>query len=437
MMIPLKALVMKDLRIFFADQRAVIMSFVAPIVIGAFFGYIFGGNGGTTDASRISVLLVDQDASAISAALFTDLAGSPSLDVKKASADAAREAVRKGTASVAVEVPKDFGADAGRAFFRPGTKPEIAVLYDPSHSAEQMMVQGILTGSVMRVVSREMFSGATGQSVVKDSLAQIEQSQGLAAADKQTLRGLLQSVEQWNERAQASGASGASGGAGLSGGLTVPFEIHQEAVTSRTGVAYNGYAHSFGGMSVQFILFMGIDAGIGMLLQRQRGLWKRLRAAPLSRGLLLGSRAISAAVISMLILLVVFGAARVIFGVRIQGSMAGFLGVCVAFSLMTAAFGLLVAAMGKTPEATRGLATFATLILVMLGGAWVPSFVFPKWLQTVTMFVPTRWAMDGLDAMTWRGLGFADAVWPIAALLGSAVVFGGLAVSRFRWDAEG
>jgi len=182
---------------------------------------------------------------------------------------------------------------------------------------------------------------------------------------------------------------------------------------------------------------MGIDVGIGVLLQRQRGLWKRLRAAPISRGLLLGSRAISAAMISMLILLVVFGVARIVFGVRIEGSMAGFLGVCVAFSLMTAAFGLLVAALGKTPEATRGLSIFVTLILVMLGGAWVPAFIFPQWLQTVTMFVPTRWAMDGFDAMTWRGLGFSAAIGPIAALLGSTAVFGALAVSRFRWEAEG
>ena len=190
-------------------------------------------------------------------------------------------------------------------------------------------------------------------------------------------------------------------------------------------------------MSVQFILFMGIDVGIGVLLMRQRGLWKRLRAAPLSRGLLLGSRALSAAMISLLILAVTFAFARVVFGVRIEGSMAGFLGVCVAFSLMTAAFGLLIAALGRTPEAARGISILVTLILVMLGGAWVPAFIFPPWLQEVTLFVPTRWAMDGLDAMTWRGLGFASAIGPIAALLFSTVVFGVLAVMKFRWEAEG
>ena len=109
------------------------------------------------------------------------------------------------------------------------------------------------------------------------------------------------------------------------------------------------------------------------------------------------------------------------FGVRVEGSLAGFVGVCVAFSLMTASFGLLIASLGRTPESTRGLSIVATLLLVMLGGAWVPTFVFPRWLQTLTAVVPTRWAVDGLDATTWRGLGLASVAWPIAFLLLTAL----------------
>jgi ABC-2 type transport system permease protein len=145
---------------------------------------------------------------------------------------------------------------------------------------------------------------------------------------------------------------------------------------------------------------------------------------------------VSAALISGFILFVLFAFARLAFGVRIQGSFLGFLGVCAAFSLMTAAFGLLVAAVGKTVEATRGYAVMATLIMVMLGGSWVPTFVFPPWLQKVTIVVPTRWAMDGLDGMTWRGLGLSEALLPIAMLLLFTFVFGVLAVMSFRWEAE-
>jgi len=98
---------------------------------------------------------------------------------------------------------------------------------------------------------------------------------------------------------------------------------------------------------------------------------------------------------------------------------------------------MLIATLGKTPEATRGLSIFATLIVVMLSGAWIPMFLFPQWLQKATVVVPTRWAIDGLEAMTWRGLGWESAITPVAAMLLFAVVFGALAVLRFRWEAEG
>jgi ABC-2 type transport system permease protein len=432
MITPLRALIRKDLQLFFADRRAVLMSFVAPIVIGSFFGYIFGGQKGKNENSRVPVRITDHDGSAISREIIARLTADKALDVKASTLDQARAEVRKGKATVAVAIPKDFGADAGRAFFGTGKKPEIGVMYDPSHGAELSMVQGILTGHVMQVVSKEMFTGKSGGDLVNESLAQIEQGQ-MAQADKKNLRDLLQSVQKWNERYSANAASGQEGSPA---GLAMPYQVHEEAVTAGKGIEYNGYAHSFGGMGIQFILFMGIDAGIGLLLLRQRGLWKRLRAAPLSKGVLLGSRALSAALIAALILVVIFTFARLVFGVRIEGSMAGFLGVCAAFSLMTAAFGLLIAALGKTPEATRGLSILVTLIMLMLGGSWVPAFLFPQWLQKLTMFVPTRWAMDGLDAMTWRGLNFSAAIGPIAALLFFTLLFGALAVTRFRWEAD-
>ena len=103
---------------------------------------------------------------------------------------------------------------------------------------------------------------------------------------------------------------------------------------------------------------------------------------------------------------------------------------------MTATFGLMIAALGETVEATRGYSIMATLLLVMLGGAWVPTFLFPMWLQNLTVIIPTRWAIDGLDGMTWRGLGFPSALAPIAVLTLFAFLFGLVAVMRFRWRAD-
>src|SRR5262249_55000673 len=112
----------------------------------------------------------------------------------------------------------------------------------------------------------------------------------------------------------------------------------------------------------------------------------------------------------------------------------GFVAVSVACALMATTFGLLLAAVGGTPAATRGIATFAVLVVVMLGGAWVPTFIFPAWLQQLTLIVPLRWAMAALAGLTWRGPPPAAAVAPTLVLLGFAVLFGTLALARFRWN---
>jgi ABC-2 type transport system permease protein len=439
-MIPFLALVQKDIQLFFNDRKAVVVGILVPILLASFFGYLFGGQGGNAETSKVSVLVVDQDGSDISRTLTTQLADDKNLDVKTSTLDAAREAVRKGKATAAIIIPKNLGTDAGRALFTAASKPVIGLLYDPSHRVELGMVKGILSGAMMQTVTREMFNGQSGRDLVDESLARVQNDSQLPPEDRKALRNLLGSVKELNEtrdndRRDREGSS-SSGQTGASGGLRIPYDTRDEAVTSGQNIEYNGYAHSFGGMGVQFILFMGLDVGIGLLMLRETGLWQRLRAAPLSRTMLLGSRTVSASLVAGFILLVLFGFARVAFGVRILGSFPGFVGVCIAFSLMTAAFGLMIAALGETVEATRGYSVMATLVMVMLGGAWVPTFVFPKWLQRLTVVIPTRWAMDGLDAMTWRGLGFSAALAPIGILLLFTLLFGAVAVMRFRWASD-
>ena len=426
------ALMRKDIRLFFGDRKALLITIAAPSAIASFYGYVFNPSS-SGEASRIPVLVADRDASPISRAVIANLRAEKTLAVEPATLEAARERVRKGTATAALSIPTGFGAAAAQALFRGENKPEIGVFFDPSHAAEAGMVQGILMGCVMQAVSREAMSGAGGRENIDRSLHELESSQGMAPAEKRSLVDLLSSVRRWDEYNQTHPAPA---GQSQAPGLSVPFTMRQQAVTAHVGVEYNSYAHSFAGMAVQFVLFLGIDVGIGLLYLRQRGLWRRLRAAPLSKTELLASRAASAALTSMFVLLVVFAFARVVFGVRAEGSLAGFLLVCAALSLMTAGFGLLIAAVGNSPEAARGLSILAILLMVMLGGAWVPTFIFPQWLQRLTLFVPTRWAVDGLDAVTWRGLGFTSALAPAAVLLGCSVLFTALAAWRFRWEAD-
>jgi ABC-2 type transport system permease protein len=422
--IPIAAMVRKDLQIFVSDRRAVIMAIVVPIVIASFFGSVLSG--ADTGDARIPVLVVDQDGGVISKAIVQATVSDPNLVVRIVNSTEARDAVRRGSAAVAVIIPKGFGDAAGRAFFSREQKPELQLLYDPSRTGERAMVRGMLTGHVMEAVGQEMFSGERGQQLVDEALASLDASQ-LSTEQTKRLRDMLASIKQYYN-------AGTTQPSAIGPGLTVPFTAREEAVTARENAAYNGYAHSFAGMGVQFILFAAIDLGVGVLLERQRGLWKRLRSAPISRFQLLIGKVVSGAVIGLFSLVASFAFAMIVWGVRIDGSIVGFVAVALAFVVMASTFGLLLAAVGNTPSTTRGVASLATLVMVMLGGAWVPTFVFPSWLQQATLVVPTRWAVDGFDAMTWRGVGASGAVMPVLVMLGFAALFALVAVRRFRWE---
>ena len=422
----LRAMVRKDLQLFFSDRKAVIMSFAAPILIASFFGSVFG-SANSGDAARIPIMVADQDNGVISQSIVTAIKADKTLGVTLTTPDSARESVRTGKVSVSVIIPAGFGDAAGLAFFNGQNKPELDLVYDPSRTAELGMVRGMLMGHVIEAVSKEVFTGSRGGVLAEQSLKQLDASD-MPADQKQRLRDVLNATRNLE---QGNAANGTAVGAP---GMSTPYSVKEEPGMANPNAGYNAYAHSFAGMGIQFLLFAAIDLGIGILLERQRGLWKRLRSAPLSKGALLGGKALSGMLITLLTLLVSFTFAIVVFKVRIAGSVPGFLMVAVATALMASNFGLLIAALGRTPGATRGVSILATLMMVMLGGAWVPTFIFPAWLQKATVVVPTRWAIDGIDAMTWRGVGLSGAVLPTAVLLGFAVLFGGIAVWQFRWE---
>jgi len=371
------AMVRKDLLLFMSDRRAVIVAFAVPIFIGSFIGSITGGSGNRSDRPRVKVAIADEDGSTMSKAIVANALADASLTVTAVNGAEAKDRVRKGDSAVGIVIPPGFGDGSLQALRnRDAARPQLSIFYDPSRQIEAQLAQGVMTQHIIGALS-------TALNLPRPS---------------------------------------------------PPFTVSTEPLTSGDNVPYNGYAHAFAGMGIQFLLFSALNLGIEMLVEREKGLWSRLRSAPVSRFLIVSAKIASITIISLMTLLVSFGFAMFMFKVRIAGSVIGFFAVAIACSMMAAGFGLLIAAIGNSPKTARGVSTLATLVMVMLGGAWVPTFVFPKWLQNVTVVVPVRWAVDGLDATTWRGLGLSSAVMPTLALLGFAAVFTAISLARFKWE---
>ena len=425
------ALVRNDIRLYLTDRRAVVIGVLVPILIAAFFGYVFGGTGKTAEAGTIPVAVVDEDQSSISKAITADLKKESMITIQVMSRSLAEERVRAGKVQVAVIMSTNFGTEATRALFSGAAKPRVELLVDPSQAMSSRVVEGLFAQHGMSAITKEAFSGTTGLTTLSGFVDELDRTPAAQAPERAELKSLLEALRNLNSKTAADNRTGTSG---VQRGISIPYVTTTTRMTSGQDVPYNGYAHSFAGMAVQFILFAGIDAGVLLLLARGRGIWQRIRSAPLSKAQFLFARTIATTLISLFQFTMIYLAAMVIFKVRIDGSVAGFVLLAIAFCLLNATFGLMLAAIGHSAPATRGIATMVTLLLVMIGGAWVPAFVFPKWLQQASLAAPTRWAVDGLDAMTWRGQGLQAALTPVVVLVAAAIVCLAIAVWRFRWE---
>ena len=358
----IRALVRNDLRLYLTDRRAIVVGVLVPILIAAFFGYVFGRNG-NSDNGKIPLAVVDQDNSEVTRAIVADFAADTLVSMQALDRSGAEDRVRAGKMQVAAVLAKDFGArrlvaalligNQARPDHRPADRPQ------PGH---QQPGGGGIAGAARHGGNHQ----AGGENFMASS-----------------------SGRRWRPR------------------CTCPYAVVTANVTiTRTpNIPYNGYAHSFAGMTTQFILLAGIDAGVVLLLMRDRGVWQRLRSAPLSRAEFIVARTAATTLISLFQFTLIYLAAVMIFGVRIGGRLRwGFVGI--ARGAMFSERRLWTHARRPrrlTPAQRRGIAAMVTLLMVMVGGAWVPSFVFPGWLQKASLLAPTRWAVDGLDGATWRG----------------------------------
>lgn len=83
------------------------------------------------------------------------------------------------------------------------------------------------------------------------------------------------------------------------------------------------------------------------------------------------------------------------------------------FALATASFGLLLGTLFREPDKCANVAVWTAVLLSPLGGLWWPLEIVGPTMQTIGHFIPTGWAMEGVNSMLALGAGAAD-VWVFA-----------------------
>ena len=375
-------LVRKDIRLYLADRSAAIISLVVPIGIASFLTLISSSASDDTTPKPITVAVTDLDQSPGSKLIIKKLQGESRLKIEEHTLEESQSLTKSGKLAFALVIPKNFSADAIAATTG-GPKPDLTALEDPSQRIAVMASQGTVTGATVAAI--------------------LDEANGVSALEQ-----------------------------GMDEHLPFKFKDVLQAGDAKIDQSAVGRAHVFAGMAVQGVLFFAINLAMGIMKDRRLGIWKRLRAAPVTAAKLVLGKTVSGSLIGLSTLVAIFVFGFGAMGVRMNGSAIGFALLLVITAVFSATFGLLVASLGKTEDQSRGLSIFFVLSLSMLGGAWFPMFLMPQWIQTATLAIPTRWAIDGFDGVLWRGFSLTQSLPMVVVLMAFSTVFFAIAADRLK-----
>ncbi len=360
------------------------------MILASVFGTVFSKNRSLQSLPRPVVYIVSDDESSFVRSVVEDLCEHPKIQCREVNRDVANNALRGGEKIVVLTFSADFSDRLHAKGKSQRPRPELDLHYTSESEMDSYVVEGVVTSVVVRRLV-----------------------EGLVSQASKYLPGLANEVKV------------------SSGRFEKPFDVRRSLPNSTSVI--EAYAHSFCGMTIQYLLFWSMDAGLLLLRERRRGIWRRMRASPLSLSTILLGKVFSTMTIALLLVAFTFGFGYVLFGLTIRGSLLGFVGVSLAMSLLSACAGLLVAAIGGTETRARSISILVILGMSMLGGLWLPSFVLPEWVQRVSLCLPTSWAMQGFTQAVRAG-DVLSVLPSVGMLVAFSFAFLGLAIWRFRWS---
>ena len=198
------------------------------------------------------------------------------------------------------------------------------------------------------------------------------------------------------------------------------------------GAPYTALEQGFGALCAISMCAGGL-MGLPMVVSdyRERRILKRFRVTPVSPVFVLGVE-LAMYVVYCLVSLATLAAVALSCGVRLRGSLPGFLGSWALTMLSTLSVGLLVGGVAKDARQAGVIATVLYFPALLFSGTTLPIERMPALMQRLVSLFPLT---QGIELMkrTFLGLESAAAL-PAAVMAGVTLVCTAVAVRFFRWE---
>lgn len=396
----------KDLKLFFADKKGVLLTFLLPILLISLFAFAFGGVGGSNSESKpIALLVSDIDNSVDSKAVITNLDSLKGVTLIHKSVAEAEDLVRKGKYVGVLIFEKGF-----QDSINVGNELPMELKYDAAREMEMGMLQGVLMQNLMSSVGEKSIKAKMNTYFDTNFSDTSESVKDKVFSDMDS---------------EENGMSSMMSGDGM--GLKMTSIIKESSKKGNLGLI-----QAVAGTAIMMLLFSIAGIGGGLLDEKESGTLKRLLYSPLKPTDILFGKMGAALVLSILQLVVMFVFSWLAFGLPIFNDVPSLVLMIVATAFAVSSFGIFLVSIAKSRQQLNGYSTIIIMLMSAIGGSMIPLFVMPAIMQKIAVISVNYWGIQGFYDIFWRNLPLTDILPKMGVLVAFGLVISFVSVRLFK-----
>lgn len=374
------------------EYMVLLLMTVMALSFTAIFGISF-------DEYRPTVLVVDEDGSSLSEALLNELKDEKGISFESEDMESAAAKVEGGKVIAALVIPKGFGEIVkGREIVSLGV---MKVKDDTVILAMQKMVSDVVA---------KMAGGMRIADITADFIHIKKPETKIGAVNESIYSSVM---EAWKYKR--------------------PLEVISAVAGTEADISYDNLKHYMIGFSLFFSMFTMVF-GIGTILNdRHYKTWPRMMITPVSNASILGGSMIVAYLIGAVQIGILILAGKYLLKMDWGSSITGVLTVAASFVFAVTSMGLMLSGVVKTQAQLSAVTPVVLTSTSMLGGCmWPLEIVNNKALLFLAELTPQKWAMQGMESIVSKGMGFEAAVFPSIVLIAMGALFFTVGVKIMR-----
>lgn len=392
----------KEILLLTRDIGGIAILFVMPLVLIVTITLIQDSTFKTVSDAKIPILLVNNDQGSVSETIKTGLSESNAFEIiLKANEQEAKELVFSGKYQLAIIIPEKLSEDLEKKVNQnvegiiakfgleeeTETEPldipnkEVKLYFDP---ATQVSFKSSVKNGIDKMISK-----IETQSIYKAFQEQVSDDPSEVIFETENFITFTE---------------------------ILPQEGNKELIP-------NSVQHNVPAWTLFAIFFIIVPLSINIVKEKSQGTFVRLRTNPVSYATVLGGKTIVYLIVCLIqfILMLLVGVylfpAIGLPTLQVSGRLPLLFIVAIFAGLAAIGLGLLLGTIAKTQEQSAPFGATFVVILAAMGGVWVPVFIMPKFMQTLSNISPMNWGLNAFYDVFLRNGSLLDILPELLLLL--------------------